>query len=347
MNGKRPEEYDLIDFLTDDSFVNYYLDRNDEDVRRWKEMLSQDSTLMKKANKACELLQLLSLRLPEPEFQEEYRKLSESIAGLSGDAMSERLMVFPAKAKRVERKSLSRFLTTASMVLIAGALWLVYHSGKTASLLTVRNNFSGVMQFTLTDGTVVSLGAGSELDYYTDFNKTERNVYLRGDAGFHVKRDPQRPFKVFEDKLTATVLGTIFNVVNHFADSSYSIELVQGSLKVDLSDPKTSKSRTLYLKPHERAFYKKETGYFFKEAWNSDTLILNKANHLIFKSADFETVAKRIKEVYGMTMVNRSRKKNWHFTAEFTNAEFKEVLQNLCIIEGVKSQVQGDSVLLQ
>ena len=125
------------------------------------------------------------------------------------------------------------------------------------------------------------------------------------------------------------------------------IELVQGSLKVDLSDPNPSKSRTLYLKPHERAFYKKETGYFFKEAWNSDTLILNKANHLLFKNADFETVAKRIKEVYGMTMVNRSRKKNWHFTAEFTNVEFKEVLQNLCIIEGVKSQVQGDSVLLQ
>ena len=133
MNGKRPEEYDLIDFLTDDSFVNYYLDRNDDDVRRWKEMLSQDSTLMKKANKACELLQLLSLRLPEPEFQEEYRKLSESIAGLSGDTISERLMVFPTKSTRTKRKSLIRFITAASMVLIASALWLVYHSGKPVS----------------------------------------------------------------------------------------------------------------------------------------------------------------------------------------------------------------------
>ncbi|MDP9042909.1 MAG: FecR family protein, partial [Bacteroidota bacterium] len=298
-------------------------------------------------NKAFELLQLLSLRLPEPEFQEEYRKLSESISGLHGDTISGRLKLFPSQIKRVERKKLIRFIAAASLVLIASALWLVYHSGKTASLLTVRNNLSGEMQFTLTDGTVVNLGPGSELDYYTDFNKTERNVYLRGNAGFHVKSDPQRPFKVFEDKLTATVLGTIFNIANHFNDSSYSIELVQGSLKVDLRDSKTSKSRTLYLKPHERAFYKKETGSFFKEAWNPDTLILNTVNHLIFKNADFETVAKRIKEVYGMTMVNRSRKKDWHFTAEFTNAEFKEVLQNMCIIEGVKSQVQGDLVLLQ
>jgi hypothetical protein len=107
-----------------------------------------------------------------------------------------------------------------------------------------------------------------------------------------------------------------------------------------------SESRTLYLKPYQQILYKPSTGSFIKERWNPDTLN-TPVNHLVFKNADFDHVAKQIKETYGITMVNRSNRKQWHFTAEFTNAEFKDVLQNICIVEGLKSDLHGDSVLLR
>jgi hypothetical protein len=93
--------------------------------------------------------------------------------------------------------------------------------------------------------------------------------------------------------------------------------------------------------------YKHSTGDFFKETLNRDTLINNTSRHLVFKNADFATVAKKIKEVYGITLINNSKKKNWNYNAEFTNAEFKEVLENICIIEGIKSNTVKDSVFLR
>ncbi len=202
------------------------------------------------------------------------------------------------------------------------------------------------MFFALPDGTHIELGANSELQYESDFNKTDRKVHLTGDAVFHVKKDPNRPFKVFEDRLTATVLGTVFNVVHDRSDSIFSIQLLEGSLQVDMTGSTTSESRTFYLKPYQQILYKPSTGSFIKERWNPDTLN-TPVNHLVFKNADFNQVAKQIKETYGIIMVNRSNRRQWHFTAEFTNAEFKDVLQNICIVEGLKSDLHGDSVLLR
>ena len=68
-----------------------------------------------------------------------------------------------------------------------------------------------VRNVTLADGSRVTLGPGSaiELDYGTG-QRTVR--LLKGQAWFEVKRDPARPFRVEARRLTATVLGTGFDV---------------------------------------------------------------------------------------------------------------------------------------
>jgi ferric-dicitrate binding protein FerR (iron transport regulator) len=215
------------------------------------------------------------------------------------------------------------------------------------SLLSVTNNNEKPLELELTDGTSVKLAPNSSLQYPQDFNEKERKVYLDGDASFHVKRDTHHPFKVFSGSLVATVLGTVFNIEKHSADSSESIELLSGSLKVDVNNKEDVRAQSIILKPNERIIYKHSTGDFFKESLNRDTTINKIASHLVFKNADFEIVAKKIKEVYGITLINNSKKKNWNYNAEFTNAEFKEVLENICIIEGLKTKIEKDSVFLR
>jgi ferric-dicitrate binding protein FerR (iron transport regulator) len=347
MNDKNPGEYDLHDFLLDDSFFNYYFERNEEDITRWKTMLALDESFAERAQKAGELLGLLSLKLPQNEFQQEYRKLENYVFQVSelkkslDDGTDASFSRRPLRIRRI-----IALIAAASVILFVSVLLLIKPSGSVITTQVVKNEGLRKMFFALPDGTHIDLGINSELQYESDFNKTDRRVHLRGDAVFHVKKDPKRPFKVFEDRLTATVLGTVFNVIHDASDSTFSIQLLEGSLQVDMTGSNAAEFRTLYLKPYQQILYKPSTGSFIKERWNPDTLS-TPVNHLVFKNADFEHVAKQIKEVYGITMVNRSNGKQWHFTAEFTNAEFKDVLQNICIVEGLKSDLRGDSVLLR
>lgn len=66
-------------------------------------------------------------------------------------------------------------------------------------------------QIALSDGTVMTLGAQTIVE--TLYSGTARHVRLiSGAALFDVTPDPERPFSVKADNLTATALGTIFDV---------------------------------------------------------------------------------------------------------------------------------------
>ena len=66
-------------------------------------------------------------------------------------------------------------------------------------------------EIALEDGSVVTLGARSEIEVH--FDKERRTVTLTaGDAFFDVESDPSRPFMVIAGALRAKVLGTSFDV---------------------------------------------------------------------------------------------------------------------------------------
>lgn len=65
---------------------------------------------------------------------------------------------------------------------------------------------------TLSDGTKVYLNAGSRLRYPKKFSKTERRIFLDGEAFFEVAKNPEKPFYVQTKQTTTRVLGTRFNI---------------------------------------------------------------------------------------------------------------------------------------
>ena len=59
---------------------------------------------------------------------------------------------------------------------------------------------------TLEDGTQVTLKPKSELRFAKKFQAQRREVYLSGEAFFHVKRDESRPFLVYSNEVVTQVL---------------------------------------------------------------------------------------------------------------------------------------------
>ena len=65
---------------------------------------------------------------------------------------------------------------------------------------------------TLADGTEVWLNADSELEYPVKFTSDKREVRLKGEAYFSVKKDTKKPFLVRSGEYQLKVYGTEFNL---------------------------------------------------------------------------------------------------------------------------------------
>ncbi|MEM9532005.1 MAG: FecR domain-containing protein [Pseudomonadota bacterium] len=86
-----------------------------------------------------------------------------------------------------------------------------------------------VRTISLSDSTVVTLGAASSLSAV--FSEAQRIVHLTaGEAHFDVAPDASRPFAVKADSLSATVLGTVFDV-RRIAEG-YKVAVSEGVVQV-------------------------------------------------------------------------------------------------------------------
>lgn len=84
----------------------------------------------------------------------------------------------------------------------------------------------------LADGTTVHLNASSELKYPIEFNENTREVFLRGEAFFNVKKS-NKPFIVIVNDIQIKVYGTKFNV-NSYNPNAVKTALLDGSVGVSL-----------------------------------------------------------------------------------------------------------------
>lgn len=190
-------------------------------------------------------------------------------------ALSEKM--FKAVSNNVFRRSRKRqayWLAAAVVAGLAVGLWWMYRSGpkplaaagETSSRpdrrMTEKRNSSGVpMRVMLADSSAVVLSPHSNIRFYEPFGAGDgRAVYLSGEALFHVAADKDRPFKVYADKLSTTVLGTSFTV-QAFAESDViTLKLHTGKVQAAAMDPVHTKwKEKVVLQPGDELTYNKMT----------------------------------------------------------------------------------------
>ena len=146
------------------------------------------------------------------------------------------------------RKLFRRFTAAACVLLLAGIGWtfLLYRHAKRdipafalnqdspdqADSLLHTWNFTGEkMTIALKDGSLIELYPASEVSFREEM-KSRREIHLRGKAYFKAASDVNRPFVVYSDALSTTVLGTSFTVTSFEADSTIKVGLHTGKVVV-------------------------------------------------------------------------------------------------------------------
>ena len=113
----------------------------------------------------------------------------------------------------------------------SGALVYIANAEKMVAKVmynTVSIPRGGEYRLELADGTKVWLNAATELRFPVNFTGNMREVYLKGEAYFQVKRDEKHPFIVHTSMGAIEVLGTSFNVRDYESEREVVTTLETG-----------------------------------------------------------------------------------------------------------------------
>ncbi|MCX6301287.1 MAG: FecR family protein [Bacteroidia bacterium] len=289
--------------------------------------------------------------------------------------------------QQVTIPSKNRFLTTAIryaaifiIAFLAGG-FLFYQFGHRSSSMSAQGKSELVVpmgsraQFTLEDGTVVTLNAGSTLKTDNRFGINDRVVELEGEGYFKVAKDKLRPFIVKTPYLKVTALGTEFNVKAYSIDKTIETTLVNGSVKVEsISD--ISNGEITILQPNQKlTFYKEDSRIednstkpagkshteikpvkvqntasavrLVKENVNIEPVVSWKENRWIFENQSLSQMAVDLERKFDVQILFTSeRLKSYRFTGTILAEPIEQVLEVMSITSPIDFKLNGRVVTL-
>jgi len=200
---------------------------------------------------------------------------------------------------------------------------LRYESSKaTTAKNTLQVPYGKHFEVTLTDGTHVSLNAGSSLTYPVSFTgKENREVVLTGEAFFKVSKDAEHPFIVNSGDLAIEVLGTEFNVNAYGDEQRIYTTLREGSVQV------SSATDQILLVPNEQTVYEKTGNTMQKRTVDVGRFTAWMDNEIVFTSTSFKTILKMLERQHNIIIENQIPEINEErFTARFGQENIEQIM---------------------
>ena len=325
------ENYTVWDFIEDDYFVNWVKVGDAQADQFWDKWLSQN------AHKSEEI-QMARYILNNIQYDEKERPTEKEIVDVFENIVRTRQK--EEKSKLIGKKSLfNPVLRYAAVILMAVStgfcLWYFasYQPDKVAPAevaTIVKNNPRGMKTtILLSDGTKVKLNSETTLRYPEYFSDSIRMVYLEGEAFFEVVKDPNHPFIVKSGKITTTALGTSFNVRAFKDESSTSVSLATGIVKVESDFQFPESEKDFILNPGEGAIV--DDHQFVKQNFDAQKVLSWKEGVIYFDDTKLSETLKELERWYDVSFKinNLQSDDGIRGTGSFKNQSLENVLQIL------------------
>jgi ferric-dicitrate binding protein FerR (iron transport regulator) len=180
-------------------------------------------------------------------------------------------------------------------------------------------------RFSLPDGTTGWLNTRSVIRYTGNF-LNDRKIMLSGEAFFDVKSDKRHPFRVSAGDVTATVLGTRFNIASYEDESSTEVVLEEGLLEMTT----TKGSAPITIRPEERISYAKESGKITRDKVLPQKYIAWTEGKLVFRNDPLDVIARQLERWYNIDVVlDVANPADFRWRATFADESLEEVLKLL------------------
>lgn len=325
--------YQAEDFAADELFIAYFLKTDAEAVRFWSQWISQHPEKLDEILNAEQILTLLFIRLEEDKYQEEFKNFEGFLD--ANPAMEQEI----AGSNRIRKLTSWASVAAAALVIIMGGSYF-YQLSKNEKIEYVnqRSDYGQLTTVILSDGSKVSLNSNSKLSYPRLFTGNKREVTLEGEAYFEVSKDKDHPFVVKSATQEVEVLGTHFNINAYPMESGTKTTLIEGSVRV--AGLINHQSRLLV--PGQQSTNTSTS--LTVETIDTESIISWKEGILEFRNASFETVAQRIKNLYGLDLVNKTGDTNWKYTGKFKKTDYLSIIKSICFAKRINYTMQHQTI---
>lgn len=197
-------------------------------------------------------------------------------------------------------------------------------------------------QLTLRDGTRVWLNSESQLIYPSKFTGSERKVRLSGEAYFEVHHDPYHPFIVETNYLSATVLGTEFNV-RAYTRKDANIVLVNGRVAVGSA----GSDKQQILVPGQKASLTGNGSVSISEV-NTYPYVQRRKGFFYFDNQSMHDIMSEIGRWYGKTVVfenAQASKLRLHFVSE-RHLPLNNIVEKLNRMDSINVRLDKNEIVV-
>lgn len=344
------KDYDIANFITDEFFIQWIKSPNENNSHFWEKWMAQHPEKRAMVNEAANLIRSVKYA-HSPEFTDKmYVETFEQIL----KAENQHSLVKYSKPTPNSSSSKGSFLSfiplrgIAASVLVLFCLWAQYEAfqyqpqpvEKPKIPMITRSNPAGQKSIIdLPDGTKIHLNSESEIEFPKEFSADLRLVKLKGEAFFEVKKE-QRPFLVESGSTKIRVLGTSFNV-RQKADEPLYVALITGKVRVDAVN-----GDQVTLNPDEMLVMEKD-GKFSKTGFDPMNVTGWKDNYLVFKSAKFSEVKKKLELWYGVNIIFKGNPdKDWTYSGVYKDEMLENVLRGICMTSGMTYKIDKKKITI-
>jgi len=316
------KKYTVEELVADEGFQNYCLNKNEDDVRLWEDVIlshwNQKSTF-EKANNI--IVSLSDNRVFDN------TKLSAKVVSMA--------------PKQARRSPLKKYMLVASSFLVVAMFYIgsSFFQQPETVMITQSTNQGEAKKVILPDGSIANLRGNSSLTYPTLMDHT-RKVSFEGEVFFEIKtKEDKQFFTVSGAYGEIIVTGTKFNLKHR--NSIFEATLVEGSIiyrKENMEDIHLQPSDQLNFAQNEIRIRKVDTEVYTDSS----------QGRMIYKNVMIKDIIEQMKEDYGlMIIVKNDNLNSKKISANMITADPIKLLESIGLIYDFEVEKSGDKVILK
>jgi len=251
----------------------------------------------------------------------------------------------PAPAKTV--RLFTVWKAAAAVALLAASSYLAYRltpandeTQSAASIVrTARGSNTRVL---LPDGSVVWLNANSTLEYPAKFGEASREVKLKGEGFFDVRKGT-KPFIVHAGELQVKVKGTRFNVEAYAESPTLKTTLEEGKVELHVAD----RTEIYVMKPGDQIVIHKTDAQITRTQVDPADFSAWKEEKLVFDNMPLDGIVAKLENRYKVNILVESigaKRERMSMTIEHETLD--EVLDMIRLSSHLRVKKERNKIIL-
>ena len=220
----------------------------------------------------------------------------------------------------------------------------------------IYNDGIAERRIALSDGSEVVLQPASEVIVSKDFATRTREVHLKGEAFFKVRRHEGKPFLVFTNEVVTRVLGTSFNIRAYEGDGEITVAVRTGKVSVfsnKIKSPgkkETHESEEVILTPNQQVVYHRVRAQAIKQLVEEPEIIVPDSElfRMQFENAQVSEILEVLAKNYGVDIrYDEELLNDCRLTTSMSDEGFYERIEVICKAIGATYSVEDAVISIQ